>query len=149
MSGASPKGPPPLFGEAHARRYLETNGAEGHDWQGVSTLVLFTRGRRSGRWRATPLIYAREGAALVVVASKGGAPSDPAWYRNLVDAPEVEAQVGPERVALRARTTTGAERARLWERMAAIWPAYDEYRARTAREIPVVLLAPRSAAAGR
>ncbi len=133
---------PRLFGQEHVRRYLETAGAEGHDWQGVKTLILFTTGSRSGEKRANPLIYGRDGDSLVVVASKGGAPSHPAWYVNLRHHPEVEAQVGAERRKLRARTATGAERQHLWGTMAAIWPAYDEYQTRTDREIPVVVLAP-------
>jgi len=129
-----------LFGAEHVRRYRETNGEVGHIWNGVQTLLLTTTGRRSGEQRTTPLIYGQDGAAYVVVASKGGFPRHPAWYLNLVADPAVEVQVAADRFAARARTASAEERARLWPLMASIWPAYDDYRAKTDREIPVVLL---------
>lgn len=122
------------------RRYRETGGAVGHDWQGTSTLLLTTTGRRSGEPRETPLIYGRDGDRFLIVASKGGAPAPPAWYLNLSDDPAVELQVREERFAARARTATPEERERLWPVMTAEWPAYDEYQANTAREIPIVVL---------
>ncbi|MEW2376078.1 nitroreductase family deazaflavin-dependent oxidoreductase [Micromonospora sp. NPDC047812] len=125
----------------HIRRYVETGGAEGHEWQpGVFTLLLTTRGRRSGKLRRTALIYGRDGDAYLVVASQGGDPKHPAWYLNLLDEPLVEVQVGAERFTARARTATAEEKPRMWSTMAAIWPAYDEYQAKTDREIPVVVL---------
>lgn len=124
----------------HVQRYLDTNGAEGHEWNGVPTLVLVTTGRRSGEPRRTALIYGRQGEDLVVVASRGGAPSHPAWYENLLADPEAAVQVGDERYAVRARTADGAERGELWRLMAAIWPDYDDYATKTDREIPVVVL---------
>ncbi|MEV4663250.1 nitroreductase family deazaflavin-dependent oxidoreductase [Micromonospora echinofusca] len=125
----------------HIRRYVETDGAEGHEWQpGVFTLLLTTRGRRSGKLRRTALIYGRAGDAYLVVASQGGDPKHPAWYLNLLDEPLVEVQVGAERFTARARTATAEEKSRMWSTMAAIWPAYDEYQAKTDRDIPVVVL---------
>lgn len=125
----------------HIRRYVETDGAEGHEWQpGVFTLLLTTRGRRSGKLRRTALIYGRDGDAYLVVASQGGDPKHPAWYLNLLDEPLVEVQVGAERFTARARTATVEEKPRMWSTMAAIWPAYDEYQAKTDRDIPVVVL---------
>ncbi|MGC4786841.1 nitroreductase family deazaflavin-dependent oxidoreductase [Micromonospora sp. DT178] len=125
----------------HIRRYVETGGAEGHEWRpGVFTLLLTTRGRRSGKLRRTALIYGRDGDAYLVVASQGGDPKHPAWYLNLLDEPLVEVQVGAERFTARARTATAEEKPRMWSTMAAIWPAYDEYQAKTDREIPVVVL---------
>ncbi|MEH1097846.1 nitroreductase family deazaflavin-dependent oxidoreductase [Micromonospora sp. CPCC 205561] len=125
----------------HIRRYLETDGAEGHEWRpGVFTLLLTTRGRRSGRLRRTALIYGRDGDAYLVVASQGGDPKHPAWYLNLLDEPLVEVQVGAERFTARARTAAAGEKPRMWSTMAAIWPAYDEYQAKTDRDIPVVVL---------
>jgi deazaflavin-dependent oxidoreductase (nitroreductase family) len=131
-----------LFGQEHVRRYVATGGAEGHDWQGVSVLILTTTGRRSGRSRSTPLIYGRFGHSYVVVASKGGAPSQPGWYLNLVEQPEVGVQVRGERFAARARTADTQERADLWGMMVAKWPAYNEYQRNTDRQIPVVVLEP-------
>ena len=125
----------------HIRRYVETDGADGHEWRpGVFTLLLTTRGRRSGALRRTALIYGRDGDAYLVVASQGGAPEHPAWYLNLRDDPQVEVQVGAERFAARARTATPEEKPRMWTTMTSIWPAYDDYQARTDREIPVVVL---------
>jgi deazaflavin-dependent oxidoreductase (nitroreductase family) len=125
----------------HIRRYVETGGAEGHEWRpGVFTLLLTTRGRRSGKLRRTALIYGRDGDAYLVVASQGGDPKHPAWYLNLLDEPLVEVQVGAERFTARARTATAEEKPRMWSTMAAIWPAYDDYQAKTDRQIPVVVL---------
>ena len=124
----------------HAQRYIETNGAEGHIWNGVPTLLLTTKGRRSGESRTTPLIYGTDGDRYLVVASRGGAPQHPGWYLNLVDQPEVEVQVGPERFAARARAATAEEKPALWKRMNEIFPSYDEYQTRTTREIPVVII---------
>jgi deazaflavin-dependent oxidoreductase (nitroreductase family) len=129
-----------LFGAEHVRRYRETGGEVGHIWNGVPTLLLSTTGRRSGEERTTPLIYGQNGDAYVVVASKGGHPTHPAWYLNLVAEPKVELQVTADRFPARARTATAEERARLWPLMASIWPAYDDYQAKTEREIPVVVL---------
>jgi deazaflavin-dependent oxidoreductase (nitroreductase family) len=142
MSTARP-GPgsrPPGWQQAHARRYIETDGKDGHVWEGVTTLLLTTTGRRSGLARTTPLIYGRAGDRYLVVASRGGAPAHPSWYENLVAQPIVQVQVMADRFKARARTATPAERPTLWKTMAAIWPAYDEYQQRTAREIPVVIL---------
>ena len=129
-----------LFGEEHVRRYRETGGEVGHIWNGVPTLLLTTTGRRSGEQRTTPLIYGRDGERYVVVASKGGAPRHPAWYLNLSAKPDVELQVAAERFRARARTAAANERERLWKLMAGIWPAYDDYQAKTEREIPLVVL---------
>lgn len=132
-----------LFGAEHVRRYLDTGGEEGHEWEGVHTLILFSTGRRTGVTRATPLIYGRDRDRLLVVASRGGSASHPGWYFNLSEDPEVEAQVGGRRLSLRAVTAEPSERPRLWRLMTAVWPAYDAYQQRTLREIPVVVLWPR------
>jgi deazaflavin-dependent oxidoreductase (nitroreductase family) len=129
-----------LFGQEHVRRYLKTDGAEGHDWQGTTVLILTTTGRRSGEARSTPLIYGKHGEDHVVVASKGGAEEDPAWYLNLSEAPEVTVQVRGDRFKARARTATAEEKPELWTMMTKRWPAYDEYQLKTNRDIPVVVL---------
>jgi deazaflavin-dependent oxidoreductase (nitroreductase family) len=130
-----------LFGQEHVDRYRETDGEEGHDWRGTQTLLLTTMGRRSGEPRTAPLIYASHGDdAYTVVASKGGSPEPPAWYLNLSEAPEVEVQVRGDRFRARARTASAEEKPEMWRRMAAEWPAYDEYQSKTDREIPVVVL---------
>jgi deazaflavin-dependent oxidoreductase (nitroreductase family) len=124
----------------HTRKYVETNGAEGHVWNGVPTLILTTTGRKTGRPRRNALIYGRDGDRYVVVASRGGDARDPLWYRNLVADPDVEVQVGPERFPARALVVGALEKPRLWQMMTSIWPAYDEYQAKTERKIPVVIL---------
>lgn len=126
----------------HIRRYVESDGRNGHRWNGVDTLLLTTRGRRSGKLRRTALIYGRDGDRYVVVGSRGGAATHPQWYLNLRAEPEVEVQVGADKFRARAMVTAGAERDRLWQMMASIFPQYDQYRERTAREIPVVALEP-------
>jgi deazaflavin-dependent oxidoreductase (nitroreductase family) len=129
-----------LFGDEHVRRYRETGGEEGYEWNGVKTLILTTTGRHSGLERSKPLILGEDGDRFVVVASKGGAPHHPAWYLNLASDPEVEVQVKDDVFTARARTAEGDERERLWKLMAGIWPAYDEYQRKTDRVIPVVVL---------
>jgi deazaflavin-dependent oxidoreductase (nitroreductase family) len=130
-----------LFGDAHVRRYQETGGAVGHLWrEGSTILLLTTTGRSSGEKRTVPLIYAQDGARYVIVASKGGAPDHPGWYKNLDRSPEVEVQVQGDVFRARARTAHGDERARLWRAANQVWPHYDEYATRTPREIPVVVL---------
>ncbi|MBO2462752.1 nitroreductase family deazaflavin-dependent oxidoreductase [Actinomadura violacea] len=129
-----------LYGKEHVERYRETDGAEGHDWQGTITLLLTTTGRRSGKEYTTPLIYQPEGDAYLIVASKGGADEPPEWYLNLEADPEVKVQVKGDRFTARARTATAAEKPAFWKKMAATWPAYDEYQQKTDREIPVVVL---------
>ena len=125
----------------HIRRYVATAGEDGHEWRpGVPTLLLTTRGRRSGKLRRTALIYGRDGDDYVVVGSNGGSPRHPAWYHNLEADPRVHVQVGGEKFDARARTATGEERERLWAPMARIWPDYDKYQTKTDREIPVVVL---------
>ena len=129
----------------HTKRYLETGGEDGHEWRpGVPTLLLTTTGRKSGVKRRTALIYGRDNADYVIVASKGGTPEHPAWYLNLEADPEVEIQVFDDVVPATARTVTGEERERLWALMRQIWPAYDEYQTKTDRQIPVVVLTPKA-----
>jgi proline iminopeptidase len=130
-----------LFGQEHVRRYRETGGEVGHIWRrGAKVLLLTTKGRSSGEPRTNPLIYERDGDDYVIVASKGGSPEHPGWYRNLAKEPQVEVQVLDEVFPARARTAKGEERERLWKLAARQWPDYDEYVKRTDREIPVVVL---------
>ena len=131
-----------LYGKEHVARYQETDGAEGHEWQGTVTLLLMTKGRRSGKEYTTPLIYQPEGDAYLIVASKGGAPEHPGWYKNLQANPEVEVQVATRKFKARARTASGEERGRLWQEALKVWPPYADYEKKTEREIPVVVLDP-------
>lgn len=106
----------------------------------LPTLLLTTRGRKSGEPRALPLIYDEVEGGYAIIASKGGAPSHPAWFLNLEATPECEAQVGAKHVKARARVVTGEERQRIWDQMAVIYPPYLDYQKATDREIPVVVL---------
>jgi proline iminopeptidase len=130
-----------LYGDEHVERYRATDGEEGYEWRnGSKILLLTTTGRKSGEPTTAPLIFGLDGDNPVIVASKGGAPDNPGWYRNLAKEPQVELQVRGEVFPARARTATGDERERLWKLAARQWPAYDEYQKKTAREIPVVVL---------
>jgi len=126
----------------HTRTYLASGGTEGHENNGVHTLVLATTGRRTGTPRRTCLIYGTAGGEYVVVASKGGADENPAWFLNLQAEPSVGVQVGTRRFTARARVATPAERPSLWAQMVGIFPLYDDYEKKTDREIPIVLLTP-------
>ena len=130
------------FAKDHIREYVESNGKQGYLWHGVPTLLLTTRGRKSGLLRRTALIFGRDGKNYMVVASKGGAPKHPAWYLNLVANPEVKIQVGADKFTVRARTATQEEKPRLWKIMADIFPNYNVYQAKAGREIPLVILEP-------
>jgi deazaflavin-dependent oxidoreductase (nitroreductase family) len=124
----------------HLRRYAASDGADGHFLQGAPTLLLTTIGRKTGQARRTPLIYGTDGDDIIVVASRGGAPQHPLWYRNLLAHPVARVQIRDEVFEVSGRTATDDEKPRLWKLMAAIWPDYDGYQAKTDRIIPVVIL---------
>ena len=135
----------------HARRYIASGGTDGHMYtitppgypeMTVPSLLLTTAGRKSGDRFVFPLFYGKAGAGYFVVASKGGAPEHPGWYRNIVANPDVEIQVGTGTMRARARTAAGEERARLWREALRFWPPYADYQRKTEREIPVVVLDP-------
>jgi len=129
------------FGDEHVRLYVESDGEVGYLWrEGSTILILTTTGRKTGEQHSTPLIFTADGDNAVIVASKGGAPEHPGWYRNILENREVEVQIKGDRFRARARDAEGEERERLWRRMNEIWPHYDEYQARTERRIPVVVL---------
>jgi deazaflavin-dependent oxidoreductase (nitroreductase family) len=130
-----------LYGDQHVERYLATDGEEGYDWRnGTSILILFTKGRKSGEERRHALIYRDYEDKHLVVASKGGAPEPPAWFRNLEANPEVEVQIKGDHFKARARVATPKEKPDMWKHMTEVWPDYDAYQQKTDREIPVVVL---------
>lgn len=131
-----------LLGQEHVKQYQQTNGEVGHIWNGVTTLLLTTLGNKSGQWRTTPLIYGCNGSEYLVIASKGGAPSHPAWYLNLLACPDAEIQVKDKKMKVKARTADESERESRWQIMSKAWPNYDQYAQRTTRIIPVVILQP-------
>ena len=134
----------------HVRLYLE-DPEKAHNWDStpvggpgvLPVLLLMTTGRRSGKTRMLPLIYGKAGDDFVIVASKGGAPDHPAWYLNLVARPECEIRVGNDHYRVKARTSDGEEREKLWKQLAGIYPPYYDYQITAGeRQIPVVVLEP-------
>jgi deazaflavin-dependent oxidoreductase (nitroreductase family) len=136
----------------HTERYLASGGTDGHMYTisrpgapdlTVPSLLLTTTGRKSGEKYLFPLFYGDTGNSYFVIASKGGAPEHPGWYRNILANPEVDVQVGTRKMRARARTATGHERAKLWQQAVGFFPPYAEYRVKAGdREIPVVVLDP-------
>jgi len=110
---------------------------------GAPVLLLTTVGRKSGQPRTAPLLYLQDGENLVIVASKGGMSHHPVWYLNLEANPDVKVQIGSDRRRMRARRASDEEKAKLWPRLVAMYRDYDDYQARTDRNIPVVVLEPR------
>jgi deazaflavin-dependent oxidoreductase (nitroreductase family) len=145
-----PKPPPPdsvfwkgfnVLTEVNTRLFRLTRGLVGGRFGPVRILLLHHVGRRTGRARVTPLLYVPEGDGYVIVASKGGSDKHPAWYHNLMAAPDTEVEVpGGKRVAVRARVATADERPELWRRLDRMWPPYRSYRSYTDREIPLIIL---------
>ncbi len=131
-----------LVGAPHVKLYQETNGEEGYLWNGVPILLLTTVGRKSGLERTSALIFSRDGDDYLVVASQGGAPEHPFWYRNILTNPKVKLQVKDLHLTATAHTASDDERPRLWDIVRAAWPNYDVYVTRTTRTIPVVVLRP-------
>jgi deazaflavin-dependent oxidoreductase (nitroreductase family) len=129
-----------LFGEAHIKLYQETGGKEGYLWNGVPTLLLTTKGRKSGEMRTIPIIYVKVGEAYVIIGSQGGAPKHPLWYLNILADPHVKLQVKDEKFDAVARAADSPERERLWAEATRQWPNYDVYQTRTTRKIPVVVI---------
>jgi deazaflavin-dependent oxidoreductase (nitroreductase family) len=129
---------------AHTTAYRATRGVIGHRFPGAPpSLLLDHVGARTGRKRTSPLVYTVDGENLILVASKGGYPKNPAWFHNLLAHPDTTVQVGAQRRPVRARVATATERKRMWPLVLATYSGYDGYQRRTAREIPLVVLEPR------
>ena len=124
----------------HIQQYVETNGQQGHIFNGNPTLLLTTRGRKSGKLYRTALIYGQDGERYLLVPSNGGSDDHPSWYLNLVEHPEVDLQVGAEKFKAQARTATPEEKPALWAIMTKIFPTYNTYQKKAKREIPLVIL---------
>jgi F420H(2)-dependent quinone reductase len=123
-------------------RYESSGGTEGTELEGAPCVILWTRGRHSGKIRKTPLMRVRDGDRYAVIASLGGAPDHPVWYLNLVADSRVTLQDGPEVRDYVARTASPEEKAEWWPKATAVWPDYDKYQESTSRDIPVVILDP-------
>src|SRR5579884_3122825 len=119
-----------------------SGGTSGTLLRGVPVVVITSVGASSGKLRKQPVMRVEHDGVYAAVASKGGAPEHPAWYRNLVEHPLVELQDGPSRGDYLARETSGEERALWWGRAVEVWPDYAEYQTKTDREIPVLVLEP-------
>jgi F420H(2)-dependent quinone reductase len=124
----------------HRAVYSASGGRVGRRIAGMPVLLLTTAGRRTGKRRTSPLTYFEENGAIVLVASYGGRPHNPAWFENLVAAEEGEVTIGRERRQMRARRATAEERARLWPRIVETYDGYAKYQAKTTREIPLAIL---------
>jgi len=129
----------------HTFLYQRTGGRLGHTIPGVpgKMLLLDHVGAKSGTKRTSPLLYVEDGTDVVIVASKGGFPKNPAWFHNLMANPDTSVQIGSEQRPVHARVAAPEERERLWEMAVAAYHGYEDYRARTDREIPLVVLEPR------
>jgi deazaflavin-dependent oxidoreductase (nitroreductase family) len=130
----------------HAAVYRATNGVIGHRFPGSPPMLLVDHvGARSGTRRTSPLVYARDGENVILVASKGGYPKNPAWFHNLMANPDTTIQIGSRRSDVHARVADPEERKRLWPKVVEVYGGYEDYRKRTDREIPLVILEPRPA----
>ena len=129
-----------FFGKAHKVVYRMSGGRLFAKLGEAPMLLLTATGRRSGKPRTTPLLYVEDGDGFAVVASFGGAPEHPSWYRNLEKNPKVSLQIENRVIPVTASTATPEEKKRLWPRLTAIYPDYDTYQKETTREIPVVVL---------
>jgi deazaflavin-dependent oxidoreductase (nitroreductase family) len=128
----------------HATVYRASRGLIGHHVPGLPPMLLLDHvGAKTGKRRTSPLVYGRDGENVILVASKGGYPSNPAWYHNLKANPDTTIQIGAKRLDVRARVATPEERPRLWSLMVGVYRGYDAYQRRTEREIPLVVLEPR------
>ncbi|HEY8028793.1 MAG TPA: nitroreductase family deazaflavin-dependent oxidoreductase [Gaiellaceae bacterium] len=131
-----------LFSRIHVFLYRASGGRIGGRFKAAPVLLLTTTGRKSGKRRTTPLLYGEDAGRYVIVASVGGAPKHPAWYLNLDDDAEATIQVGRRTLGVRAATATPEERGSLWALMTRMYAPYDDYQAKTSREIPIVILTP-------
>lgn len=128
------------WNQAIIKEFRANGGKVGGQFAGAPLLLLTTTGARSGRSHTTPVMYLDDGDRLLVFASKAGAPTNPAWYHNLVANPQVTLEVGTEKYTANATIVTGAERDRLYNQQARKYPGFAEYQEKTSRTIPVVSL---------
>ena len=130
------------FMKDHIKRYLATNGEDGHLMNGFPCLVLTTTGKKSGEKRQAAVILGKHNNSYVIVASKGGSDTPPAWFVNLQANPRAHIQVKEKKMDVQMRVAEGAEHKQLWDMMAKVFPDYLEYQKKTQRKIPVVMLDP-------
>jgi deazaflavin-dependent oxidoreductase (nitroreductase family) len=128
------------YNQAVVDEFRDNGGQVTGMFAGAPLVLITHTGAKSGKQRTSPVVYTRDGDNIVVIASKGGAPTHPDWYRNLVANPGVTVELPNEKFNARARTATGEERARLFRAQADLMPNFDEYQKKTSRELPVVVL---------
>jgi deazaflavin-dependent oxidoreductase (nitroreductase family) len=128
------------FNRAIIDEFRANDGKVGGQFAGATMLLLTTTGARSGERRTTPVVYLPDGERMVIFASKAGAPTNPAWYHNLLANPAVTVEVGSQAIDANAVVTEGEERDRLFDRQAALHPQFAEYAHKTTRQIPVIAL---------
>lgn len=129
-----------LFTDLQVALYRLSGGGMGGTFKGVPVLLLTTTGRKTGKKRTKPLLYLMDNDQVVLVASHGGAPTDPAWWRNLKSNPRAEVQIKGTLLQVEAREAMAEERERLWPKLVALYADYENYQKRTTRTIPVVIL---------
>lgn len=122
--------------------FRANGGAVGGRFEGRTLLLLHTTGAKTGKERVNPVAYTQDGDNYVVIASKGGAPTHPAWYYNIIAHPRLTVEVGTETTQVDAKVAEEPERTRLYNKMVEIFPGFDDYRRKTERMIPVIVLAP-------
>jgi deazaflavin-dependent oxidoreductase (nitroreductase family) len=131
---------PSNFNQQIIEEFRANGGKVGGMFEGAPMLLLTTVGAKSGQPRVAPLVYTTDGDRMVIIASKGGAPTHPDWFHNLRANPDVTLEVGTETFPARASIPEGDERQRLWDQMVAQMPGFADYQRGTSREIPVVVL---------
>lgn len=122
--------------------FRANGGKVGGPFEGAPLLLLHTVGAKSGQPRVTPVMYQDIGDGVAVFASKAGAPTNPAWYYNLLASPRASAEIGADTVEVVAREAEGAERDRIWEAQKRDYPGFADYERKTTRQIPVIILEP-------
>lgn len=120
--------------------FRSNHGIVGGYFKGATLLLLTTKGAKSGKEFVIPVVYTKDGDHYVIIASKGGAPTNPGWYYNLIAHPEISVEVGDEKFKARAINKTGEERERLFDQHAKQYPNFNDYKAKTTRVIPVFVL---------
>ena len=128
------------FNRKIMEEFHANGGKVGGQFAGAPMLLLTTTGAKTGRSFTTPLVYSKDGDRFVIIASKAGAPTNPAWYHNLLAHPTVTVEIGTDKFQVKATPAKGDERERLFNQQAKAMPAFDEYRKKTTRQIPVIIL---------
>lgn len=128
------------FNQKVIEEFRSSGGKVGGAFAGAPMILITHKGAKSGTARTTPLVYSKDGERYVIIASKAGSPTNPAWYHNLLAHPEVTVEVGSERFTAKVVEAKGAERDRLYEAQAKMMPQFNEYQQRTERKIPVLTL---------